>query len=35
VKSPDRCLEQVEREAEHFVHVSRPLVKEAAVAHMH
>ncbi|KAG6764613.1 hypothetical protein POTOM_032090 [Populus tomentosa] len=35
VKSPGRCLEQVEREAGHFVHVSRPLVQEAAMAHMH
>lgn len=30
-----RCWEQVEREAEHFVHVTQPLVQEAAVALMH
>ncbi|XP_060212811.1 beta-amylase 1, chloroplastic-like [Lycium barbarum] len=30
-KDVDRCLEQVEHEAEHFVHV-HPLVQEAAVA---
>ncbi|XP_034914681.1 beta-amylase 1, chloroplastic [Populus alba] len=34
-KSADRCWEEVEREAEHFVHVSQPLVQEAAVALMH
>jgi beta-amylase len=34
-KSTDRCWEEVEREAEHFVHVSQPLVQEAAVALMH
>ncbi|KAF8015920.1 hypothetical protein BT93_H1457 [Corymbia citriodora subsp. variegata] len=30
-----RCREQIEREAEHFVHVTQPLVQEAAVALMH
>ncbi|KAI6693777.1 hypothetical protein NL676_021487 [Syzygium grande] len=30
-----RCLEQVEREAQHFVHVTQPLVQEAAVALKH
>ncbi|TXG72466.1 hypothetical protein EZV62_001045 [Acer yangbiense] len=34
-KGAERCREQVEREAEHFVHVTQPLVKEAAVALMH
>ncbi|CAI9776944.1 unnamed protein product [Fraxinus pennsylvanica] len=34
-KDVHRCLEQVEREAEHFVHVTRPIVQEAAVALMH
>ncbi|XAR62715.1 Beta-amylase [Bertholletia excelsa] len=34
-KEAQRCWEQVEREAEHFVHVSRPLVQEAAVALTH
>lgn len=34
-KNPDKCWEQVEREAEHFVHVTQPLVQEAAVALMH
>jgi beta-amylase len=34
-KDAHRCLEQVEREAEHFVHVTQPLVQEAAVALMH
>ncbi|KAM7466342.1 hypothetical protein LguiB_013904 [Lonicera macranthoides] len=34
-KDGGRCWEQVEREAEHFVHVTRPLVQEAAVALMH
>ncbi|GAV70453.1 Glyco_hydro_14 domain-containing protein [Cephalotus follicularis] len=34
-KGADRCWEQVEREAEHFVHVTQPLVQEAAVALMH
>ncbi|MCL7026070.1 hypothetical protein MKW94_017528 [Papaver nudicaule] len=33
-KDANRCLEQVEREAEHFVHVTQPLVQEAAVALM-
>lgn len=31
-KSPSRCPEEMEREAESFVHVTRPLVQEAAVA---
>lgn len=30
-----KCWEQVEQEAEHFVHITRPLVQEAAVAMMH
>ncbi|GMP55810.1 hypothetical protein CsSME_00020519 [Camellia sinensis var. sinensis] len=30
-----RCLEEVEREAEHFVHVTQPLVQEVDVALMH
>ncbi|XP_057549258.1 beta-amylase 1, chloroplastic-like [Amaranthus tricolor] len=34
-KDAHRCREQVEREAEHFVHVTQPLVQEAAVALMH
>lgn len=34
-KRGDRCWEEVEREAEHFVHVTQPLVQEAAVALMH
>ena len=34
-KDVHRCWEQVEREAEHFVHVTQPLVQEAAVALMH
>ncbi|KAG9143044.1 hypothetical protein Leryth_006304 [Lithospermum erythrorhizon] len=34
-KDVDRCKEQVEREAEHFVHVTQPLVQEAAVALSH
>ncbi|VFQ92270.1 unnamed protein product [Cuscuta campestris] len=34
-KRADRCWEEVEREAEHFVHVTQPLVQEAAVALMH
>ncbi|KAL0368532.1 UNVERIFIED_CONTAM: Beta-amylase 1, chloroplastic [Sesamum calycinum] len=34
-KDVQRCWEQVEREAEHFVHVTRPLVQEAAVALTH
>ncbi|KAF7150609.1 hypothetical protein RHSIM_Rhsim02G0049200 [Rhododendron simsii] len=33
-KGANRCWEEVEREAEHFVHVTRPLVQEAAVALM-
>ncbi|KAL5708680.1 beta-amylase [Ranunculus cassubicifolius] len=31
----NKCREQVEQEAEHFVHITRPLVQEAAVALMH
>ncbi|KAL7597300.1 hypothetical protein Lser_V15G29649 [Lactuca serriola] len=31
----DKCREEVEREAEHFVHMTEPLVQEAAVALMH
>ncbi|KAL0414157.1 UNVERIFIED_CONTAM: Beta-amylase 1, chloroplastic [Sesamum radiatum] len=34
-KDVHRCWEQVEREADHFVHVTQPLVQEAAVALMH
>ncbi|CAN1144771.1 Beta-amylase 1, chloroplastic [Linum perenne] len=34
-KSADKCWEQVEREADHFVYISEPLVKEAAVALTH
>ncbi|KAJ0806821.1 putative beta-amylase [Helianthus annuus] len=34
-KDVHRCWEQVEREAEHFVHVTEPLVQEAAVALTH
>ncbi|XP_010550849.1 PREDICTED: beta-amylase 1, chloroplastic [Tarenaya hassleriana] len=34
-KEAERCWEEVEREAEHFVHVTQPLVQEAAVALMH
>ncbi|XP_010023784.2 beta-amylase 1, chloroplastic [Eucalyptus grandis] len=34
-KNLHRCWEQVEREAEHFVHVTQPLVQEAAVALRH
>ncbi|OIW20603.1 hypothetical protein TanjilG_16102 [Lupinus angustifolius] len=30
-KGAHKCWEQVEREAEHFVHVTQPLVQEAAV----
>lgn len=33
-KGARKCWEQVEREAEHFVHVTQPLVHEAAVALM-
>lgn len=33
-KDVHKCWEQVEREAEHFVHVTEPLVQEAAVALM-
>lgn len=32
-KGTHKCWEQVEREAEHFVHVTRPLVQEAALMH--
>lgn len=34
-KSARKCWEQVEREAEHYVHVTQPLVQEAAVALSH
>lgn len=34
-KDTHKCREQVEREAEHFVHVTQPLVQEAAVALTH
>ncbi|KAG8369752.1 hypothetical protein BUALT_Bualt14G0046400 [Buddleja alternifolia] len=34
-KDANKCWEEVEREAEHFVHVTQPLVQEAAVALMH
>ncbi|XP_062166646.1 beta-amylase 1, chloroplastic-like [Alnus glutinosa] len=34
-KDAHKCREQVERETEHFVHVTRPLVQEAAVALVH
>ncbi|CAO2839451.1 unnamed protein product [Amaranthus hypochondriacus] len=34
-KDVHRCWEQVERETEHFVHMTQPLVQEAAVALMH
>lgn len=34
-KVPNRCWEEVEREAETFVHATRPLVQEAAVALTH
>lgn len=34
-KGAERCWEQVEREAEHFVHVTQPLVQEAAAALTH
>ncbi|KAF2285574.1 hypothetical protein GH714_005598 [Hevea brasiliensis] len=34
-KNAERCREQIEREAEHFVYISRPSVQEAAVALMH
>ncbi|KAI7730763.1 hypothetical protein M8C21_008050 [Ambrosia artemisiifolia] len=34
-KDVHKCWEQVEREAEHFVHVTEPLVQEAAVALTH
>ncbi|GJX64527.1 beta-amylase 1, chloroplastic [Tanacetum coccineum] len=34
-KDVHKCWEQVEREAEHFVHVTEPLVQEAAVALSH
>ncbi|KAF7837386.1 beta-amylase 1, chloroplastic-like [Senna tora] len=34
-KNAHKCWEQVEREAEHYVHVTQPLVQEAAVALMH
>ncbi|KAM7253917.1 hypothetical protein ACFE04_031599 [Oxalis oulophora] len=34
-KDAHKCLEQVEREAEQFVHVTQPLVQEAAAALVH
>ncbi|OVA02276.1 Glycoside hydrolase [Macleaya cordata] len=34
-KEGKKCWEEVEREAEHFVHVTQPLVQQAAVALMH
>ncbi|CAN4120596.1 unnamed protein product [Withania somnifera] len=34
-KDVNKCREQVAREAEHFVHITQPLVQEAAVALMH
>ncbi|KAK4341625.1 hypothetical protein RND71_040126 [Anisodus tanguticus] len=34
-RDADQCREQVEREAEYFVHITQPLVQEAAVALMH
>ena len=34
-KGANKCREQVEREAEHFVHITEPLVQEAAAALMH
>ena len=34
-KDPHKCREQLEEEAAHFVHVTRPLVQEAAVDLMH
>ncbi|PKI37372.1 hypothetical protein CRG98_042249 [Punica granatum] len=34
-KDLHRCQEEIEREAERFVHVTQPLVQEAAVALMH
>ncbi|KAF2314091.1 hypothetical protein GH714_022121 [Hevea brasiliensis] len=34
-KNAERCREQVEREAEHFVHMTQPLVQQAAMALMH
>lgn len=34
-KDLHKCQEQIEREAEHFVHVTQPLVQEAAVALSH
>jgi beta-amylase len=34
-KDSNRCLEQVEREAEQFVHITQPLVSEAAAALVH
>ncbi|KAL8162252.1 hypothetical protein V2J09_013741 [Rumex salicifolius] len=34
-KNPRRCREEVEREAEHFVHVTQPLVREAEHALRH
>ncbi|XP_047310274.1 beta-amylase 1, chloroplastic [Impatiens glandulifera] len=34
-KDSNKCWEEVEREAEHFVHLTQPLVQEAAVALTH
>ncbi|CAN1283165.1 Beta-amylase 1, chloroplastic [Linum perenne] len=34
-KGGNRCWEQMEREAEHLVHISRPMVQEAAMALTH
>ncbi|KAM7254162.1 hypothetical protein ACFE04_031844 [Oxalis oulophora] len=34
-KDVDRCLEQLEREAQQFVHVSQPFVQEADAALVH
>lgn len=34
-KEPKRCREEMEREAEHFVRVTRPLVQRGAVAAVH
>ncbi|KAL8162849.1 hypothetical protein V2J09_014338 [Rumex salicifolius] len=34
-KDSNRCWEQVERETQHYVHMTQPLVQEAAVALMH
>lgn len=34
-KDAHKCREQVKREAEHFVHVTEPLMQYATVALMH